>query len=81
MPKINRGQMMADAIFKIKSDFLLMNEEQRLAFIENYSILNNYQRVALMQAKRYMSAKEKKAYNAQLNKQTEKDTEQPGGPN
>ena len=80
MPKISRGQAMADAIFKIKSEFVSMSEDDRIRFIENYGLLNNYQRVALIQLKKFMTPKEKRVYKTQVEKQTQKESEQPDGP-
>ena len=76
----NRGQIMADEILKIKMAFLTASEEQRLQVIETYPVMNNYQRVALMQCKRYMSTTEKRAYKAQVDAELSKESIGPCGP-
>lgn len=76
----NRGQIMADEILKIKMAFLTASEEQRLQVIETYPIMNNYQRVALMQCKKYMSTKEKRAYKAQVESVKSNEPSEPNGP-
>lgn len=46
-------------ILNFKNNFLIMSSAERLMIIEKYSFMQPYQKVALLQCKKYMSKAEK----------------------
>ena len=42
--------------------FINMSSEERIKYIKRYSVLQPYQKVALLQSKRYMNSDEKKVF-------------------
>jgi hypothetical protein len=56
------AQIMMENIRKTQNEFLIMNGEQRLAYLDRYEFLQPYQKTALLQCKKYMSAAEKRKF-------------------
>ena len=65
-------------IMNFKMSFINSSEEERLHLIEKFAFLNNYQRVAIMQCKKFMSSKEKKAYKTKTEEKTQENSKEPG---
>lgn len=78
MAKISRGQAISNEIMNFKMSFINSSEEERLHLIEKFAFLNNYQRVAIMQCKKFMSSKEKKAYKTKTEEKTQENSKEPG---
>ena len=58
----NGALLMMENIRKTQGEFILMTPEQRLAFLDKYDRLQPYQKTALLQCRKYMSAAEKKKF-------------------
>ena len=56
------AQIMMENIRKTQNEFLIMNGEQRLAYLDRYEFLQPYQKTALLQCRKYMSAAEKRKF-------------------
>lgn len=62
------AQIMMENIRKTQNEFLNMNGEQRLAFLDKYEVLQPYQKTALLQCRKFMSAAEKKKFKQMMEK-------------
>ena len=77
------AQLMMENIRKTQGEFLIMTGEQRLAFLDKYDRLQPYQKTALLQCRKYMSAAEKKKIKQMMEKSavTTKSNEEEPQPN
>lgn len=57
-------------ILDYKNNFLMKTSAERLALIERYPLMQPYQKVALLQCKKYMSDEEKRKFR-QVSKNVE----------
>ena len=62
MVKLNGAQLMMENIRRTQNEFLNMSGEQRLKFLDRYEYLQPYQKTALLQCRKYMSAAEKRKF-------------------
>ena len=62
------AQIIMENIRKTQNEFLNMNGEQRLAFLDRYEFLQPYQKTALLQCRKFMSAAEKKKFKQMMEK-------------
>ena len=62
MERKTKAQILSEKIAKFKIAFLNMNEAERLKIIQDYDLLKSYEKVVLIQCKKYMSKSEKEAY-------------------
>ena len=68
MVKLNGAQLMMENIRKTQNEFLNMNGEQRLKFLDRYEYLQPYQKTALLQCRKFMSSAEKKKFKQMMEK-------------
>lgn len=60
-------------IINYKNNFLIKTSTERLEIIERYPLMQPYQKVALLQCKKYMSDVEKRKFRQVSKKAEEKD--------
>lgn len=66
--KKTRAELMIENIKRTQGIFLLMSSEERLKFLDRYSSLQPYQKTALLQCRKYMSAVEKRKFKQMIEK-------------
>ena len=82
MAKMLGSVRMQNSINEAIIRFVNMTSEERIKYINGYSILQPYQKVALLQSKRYMNSAEKKVFSevrkacAEKSEQTAVESEQ-----
>lgn len=56
------AQVMIENIRKTQNEFFAMSGEDRLKYLDRYELLQPYQKTALLQCRKYMSAAEKRKF-------------------
>ena len=68
----NMQKLMNDLIIK----FINMNSDDRVKYIQRYSLLTSQEKVVLIQCRKYMNAEEKRVYKIEKDKLSKQIEEQ-----